>query len=487
MSNSLFIEQQNYYLAFYINGELQFHSQDEAIYHEYLVIPAIKLAISRFPNTDLRVLICGGGDGLAARDILRFPQVKQIDLVDYDPEVLELAKTVFKPYNQGSLEKEKITIYTQEAFGFISQLPENHYHVVISDFTYPNTAEETAIYSREWFQEINRVLIPGGLTSINAVSPNYNTEGFWCLYQTLISADLFTKPLQVDIPSCHDHGYGKWGFLLASSQVIQREEIEEISLPDNLQYLTQKNLIQSFIFTEEIAENRYNCMVNTIENKQLFYYLLNRVNNSDIELNSEEKEIVNFLDINEETSTEIGNINALDLETVAKFWLENIYTQPDAENPPVDINQYIPVRHRYHSPKMTTSWLTHIQDLLLEIDCQRLLKSILQRTQELPPQIANELKNLSEKINSNQPLSNLSPKTFQFITLLSVTLLMANLVSPDSVFAKGYYSRSSSSSNSSPSNDDYYSFLNVNKILGFVITIMAGSALIGILSRSKNE
>ncbi|MTJ51609.1 hypothetical protein FJR38_02365 [Anabaena sp. UHCC 0253] len=334
MSNSLFIEQQNDYIAFYINGELQFHSQDEAIYHEYLVIPAIKLAISRFPDTDLRVLICGGGDGLAARDILRFSEVKQIDLVDYDPEVLELAKTVFKPYNHGSLEQEKVTIYTEEAFGFISQLPENHYHIVISDFTYPNTAEETAIYSREWFQEINRVLIPAGLTCINAVSPNYNTEAFWCLYQTLISAGLFTKPLQLNIPSFSDHDYGKWGFLLASSEVIQREEIEKISLPDNLQYLTYEKIIQAFIFDEEIAKNRQQFMVNTIENKQLFYYLLNGIDNSELESNLEAKEIINFLDINEETSTEIGNSNALDLDTVAKFWLENIYTQADTEKPP---------------------------------------------------------------------------------------------------------------------------------------------------------
>lgn len=482
MSNSLFIDRENDHIAFYINGELQFHSQDEAIYHEYLVIPAIKLAISRFTDTDLRVLICGGGDGLAARDILAFPQVKHIDLVDYDPEVLELAKTVFKPYNQGSLEQEKVTIYTQEAFAFISRLPENYYHVVISDFTYPNTAEETTIYSREWFQKINRVLIMGGLTSINAVSPNHNTEGFWCLYQTLISADLFTKPLQVDIPSFHDHGYGKWGFFLASSQVIQREEIEEISLPDHLQYLNPKNIIQAFIFTEEIARNRHSCMVNTIENKQLFYYLLNRVHNSAIELNSEVKELINFLDINEETSTEVGNINALDLETVAKFWLENIYTQLDAQNPSVDINQYIPVRHRYHSPEMAISWLAHIQDLLLEIDYQRLLKTILQRAQELPPHITNELKNLAEKINSHQPLSNLSPKTVQFITLLSVTLLMANLVSPDSVFAKGYYSGDSDSSN-----NDYTTSSGDNKFIGFILTIIGGMWLKNIFSRSKNK
>jgi spermidine synthase len=69
MPNSLFIEQHDHSIAFYINGDLQFDTADEAIYHEYLVIPAIALAIRRFPQTDLRILICGGGDGLALRDV----------------------------------------------------------------------------------------------------------------------------------------------------------------------------------------------------------------------------------------------------------------------------------------------------------------------------------------------------------------------------------------------------------------------------------
>src|SRR4028118_590679 len=104
MPISLFIEQHSNGIAFYINGDLQFDTADEALYHEYLVIPPVDLAQQRFFQTALRVLICGGGDGLAARDVLRFPQVQHIDLVDYNPEVLELAKTVFKPYNNASLE-----------------------------------------------------------------------------------------------------------------------------------------------------------------------------------------------------------------------------------------------------------------------------------------------------------------------------------------------------------------------------------------------
>ncbi len=91
MPTSLFIGHHTNGLTFYINEDLQFDTVDEALYNEYLVISVVTLAIGRFPQTGLRVLICGGGDGLVARDVLQFPQVHYIDLVDYNPDVLELA------------------------------------------------------------------------------------------------------------------------------------------------------------------------------------------------------------------------------------------------------------------------------------------------------------------------------------------------------------------------------------------------------------
>ncbi|MBD2292647.1 spermine synthase [Anabaena sphaerica FACHB-251] len=484
MSTSLFIEDYHDGIAFYINGDLQFDSADEAIYHEHLVIPAISLAIQRFPDTDLRVLICGGGDGLAARDVLRFEQVKKIDLVDYNPDVIELANTVFKPYNLGSLEHDKVTVYTQEAFRFARELADDCYHVIICDFTCPNSSEEARIYSQEWFQEVNRILITSGILAVNGVSPTRNNQAFWCLYQTLLSVNLFTKPLQIEIPSFRGHGYGNWGFFLGSSQGILRTEIENIYFPTNLNYLTRENLLQVFIFEESIAAFRHQVTIHTLENEQLFYYLLNyHAQSENLTLTS--GEYLNFLDIEEQVNAEIENINSLDLETVAKFWLENIYAAPDVEKDLPDINQFLPVRHPYHDPKMTTSWLDNLQELLSEIDLKELLNSLLSRAQELPPQIASELKNLADKVKSNQPLGQLNPKMVEFITLLSITLLMANLVAPDSVFAKGSYygggGRSSSSSSSYGGGDSDW------KGLGFVLTYLGGYWLYSIIRRWQNS
>lgn len=482
MSHSLFIEDYQDRIAFYINGELQFDSQDEKIYHEYLVIPAVQLAIKRFNKTNeqLKVLICGGGDGLAARDILKFPEITTIDLVDYNPEVLELGKTVFTPYNQDSLSNPKLKIHTEEAFEFISELPDNSYHIIIADFTYPNTAEQTIIYSQEWFQEIDRIMVKSGLIAINAFSPDHNTLAFWCLYQTILSAKLKAKPLHLDIPSFYHHGYGTWGFFIASSEIITPEEVNSIAEVNHGESFNYKNLLKSFIFSEEIAAYRHQVMIHNKTNEQLFYYLMNDLYMRELEISIIGENTINFLEINEEVSVEItDNSNQLELARIAKFWVENIY---NPENSP-DINQLVPVRHHYHSPKMTTSWLEHLQKLLLQIDGKRLIKSLLERSQKLPPQIAQELQNLADKINSNQSLVNLSPKTAEFITLLSVTLLMANLVAPDSVFAKGYY-HNGTYYDSSGSDGESSVF---TKFFGLMLMSIGGFWLAGILSRAKNN
>ena len=461
MRTSLFIERHDDGLAFYINGDLQFDTADEALYHEYLVVPAVTLAQKRFPQTDLRVLICGGGDGLAARDVLQYSQVCQIDLVDYNPQVINLANTVFKPYNQGSLESDRVTIHIQEAFQFVSSLPDCCYHVVICDFTYPTCAEDTKIYSQEWFQQIQRVLYADGLISTNGVSPDQRTTGFWCLYQTLLAAELKPKPLQIAIPSFQQNGYGNWGLFLASPQPIAQSEIETLVLTERLKALTLSSLIKAFEFSSCLANIRHSVRINTLNCSQLFYYLLNPTS-TPLE-SSEPENNINFLEIQESGSGLIPVQDWLQLEATAKAWLKQV----DSADKNPDINQLLPVQHRYHSPKMTQQQLAYIKQLLSEIDFSRLLSSILERAQELPPQMARDLQQLAENLRSDQPLSKLSKNANKFLMMVSLTLLTASLVSPDAAFAKGYV-RGYSSGDSS--GDDYYdpnTPMYLRKILGF--------------------
>jgi len=468
MPTSLFIEHRTNGLAFYINGDLQFDTGDEAVYHEYLVVPAVALAVQRFPQTNLRVLICGGGDGLAARDVLRFAEVGAIDLVDFSSEVIEIANTVFLPYNGGSLQSDRVTVRIQEAFEFVAAVPDNSYHAVICDFTYPNTAEETAIYSREWFQEINRILIPDGIVSTNGVSPEKRALGFWCLYQTLLSAGLTTKPLAIKIPSFEECGFGIWGFLLGSPTAIKRDELKSIALTDSLQSLTREQLFNSFKFPENIAKYRREIAIHTLGCPQLFYYLLNPETRSTPAAEKNIDETVDFLEIEELGIGKLASRDRLQLESIVKAWLEQIYESPDAANYQ-DFSQFLPVQHRYHSPQMVEEWLTYLKQALAEVDISRLLKELLDRSAELPPKFANNFQQLATQIKTGQPLSKLPPQTAQFIITLSVVLLMANFLTPDAVFAKGFYSGSSSSSSNSSGGDGS----GFTKTVGFISSIGA--------------
>jgi spermidine synthase len=466
MAISLFIEHHPHGFAFYINGDLQFDTADEAIYHEYLAIPAIALAVQRFPHTPLRVLICGGGDGLAARDVLRFPQVSEVVLVDYDPEVLELGRTTFAPYNQGSLLEEqhvtlgasRVTVHTQEAFEFIATLPDGCFHAVICDFTCPTRPEEAAIYSREWFAQVRRVLRPGGVLNTNAVSPEQTTIAFWCLYQTLLSCGFQVKPMRLAIPSFQGLEYGEWGFLLASEAEITRSHLETLDFPDGLREL-KSDWLQTFEFEAAIARCRHEVNIHTLDCPQLFYYLLNaatELNRAEPDATSDGTEAkINFLEIQEPGTGLIGTQNLLELDAIAQVWLDQL--NQNRYNP----SALLPVQHADQTPSMTLEWLSYLRSLLQEVNAKQLLSAIAERSRELPPQIAQDLKQTLEKIRTGQ-LLNISERTAEIIVLISVTLLISNLAMPDAAFAKGSvgYARGSSGGSSTCDYDQYGNPIN---------------------------
>jgi len=476
MATSLFVEQHNNGIAFYINGELQFHSADEAIYHEYLTIPAIALAAKRFPNQLLRVLICGGGDGLAARDILRFPQVNHIDLVDYSQEVIDLGKQDFASFNQGSLVNPKVTIHIQEAFAFLDRLVQEFcteslhdykYHAIICDFTYPASVAETQIYALEWFSLLKQALMPSGIIATNAVSPDRNTLAFWCIYQTMQAAGLAVKPMQLHIPSFINHDYGNWGFLLASEKAIIRSEIKSLDLPTHLRELSLDALQDVFTFDAAIAQIRHSVTIHQKDSSQLLFYLLNRLNISQPNPSkvSSGKPQINFLDLQDPptaiatTSHNLQLHDPMSLEALAQSWLQQLEANPDS--------LLIPAHHHSHTPEISQEWLGRAKQLLNQIDFPRLIAKLLERSQELPHEIAQDLRELQNKIikfQQSQPLDeehsqaisinsesrpSFNLTTAKVIAIVSLTLLVANLAAPDAVFAKGSTSSSGFISNGS--------------------------------------
>lgn len=451
MGLSVFVEQREGDLACYINGDLQFDTADEAIYHEHLVVPAIALVAQRFTREALRVLVCGGGDGLAVRDVLRFAAVTEVTLVDYSPEMIELARSQFVPFNQGSLLSDpslplgadRVTVQTQEALTFLESLPDRCYHAVICDFTYPTTAQEADIYSQQWFEQVKRVLIPGGVMATNGVSPSQRSQGFWCLYQTMLAAGLQVKPMRTVIPSFQRHGYGDWGFFLGSDRAIAAEEVAAIALPMGLRGLDE-TWVSALQFPAEIAALRHDVFIHRRESSQLFYYLLNP---DPLELaeNDASEATIDFLTIQEPGTHHINDRDPLQLEALVQQWLTEL------QRPNPNLEALVPVQHRYHSPAMTQEWLSYVRSLLTQIDLNQLLPKLLERMQDLPPKVVQELQDIFEKLRKGEPITYFSDHAAELMAVITVTLLMANLVTPDAVFAKGYYSSGSSRSSSGAS------------------------------------
>ncbi len=190
----------------YLNGNLQLSTYDEALYHEVLVHPAV--ALSKTPNN---VLILGGGDGCAAREVLKYPRVNAITLVDLDPAMTDLAKShpVLLDANDSSLFHPKLHIINQDAYKYLED-SDRFYDLIIVDLPDPRTVELARLYSLEFYTLCRRNLRPNGIMITQAGSPYYAAESFRSILKTIEAADFSAIPLHNQILTM-----GEWGWVLA--------------------------------------------------------------------------------------------------------------------------------------------------------------------------------------------------------------------------------------------------------------------------------
>jgi spermidine synthase len=192
-------------LRLFLNGDLQFSSRDEYRYHEALVHPAMA-------GAHARVLVLGGGDGLALREVLRHPGVRRAVLVELDPRMIELAREDprLSELNAGALADPRVSVVRRDAFAWLREAAER-FDVVIADFPDPDDAATAKLYSLEFYDGLRRrVLAPGGRLAVQAGSPYFAHEAFWSIERTIAAGGLATRPYHVDVPS-----FGDWGFVLA--------------------------------------------------------------------------------------------------------------------------------------------------------------------------------------------------------------------------------------------------------------------------------
>ena len=241
----------------FLNGNLQFSSRDEYRYHEALVHPA--LAAVPEPR---RVLVLGGGDGLALREILKYPSVESITLVDLDPEVTALfARSRFlSALNGGAFSSPKVHVVNADAFVWL-QGDRGTFDAVVVDFPDPSNYSIGKLFSTTFYRRLNAVLAPDGWAVIQSTSPFVARRSFWCVDQTLQVAGFVTAAYHALVPS-----FGEWGFVLAGHTPYR----PPIQLPEGLRYLTPQVLQQMLSFPPDMQ--RVPTDVNRLDNQVLVRY-----------------------------------------------------------------------------------------------------------------------------------------------------------------------------------------------------------------------
>ncbi|WP_395108833.1 polyamine aminopropyltransferase [Actinomadura sp. SCN-SB] len=246
-------------LRLFLNGDLQFSSVDEYRYHESLVHPALAGA-----RRD--VLILGGGDGLALREVLRYPDVRSATLVELDPEMIRLARThkEIAALNRHAFDDPRVRVVTADAFSWLRSAP-RRYDSIIVDMPDPDDVATAKLYSVEFYGLARRALAPGGRMVVQSGSPFFAPRSFWCIEKTIRAAGLSTVPYHVDVPS-----FGDWGYVLASPSATPPTLGLAASPPSGLRFLDAEVLRASATFAKDLR--RTDVGVNTLVHPRLVEY-----------------------------------------------------------------------------------------------------------------------------------------------------------------------------------------------------------------------
>ncbi|MFH1982442.1 MAG: polyamine aminopropyltransferase [Pseudomonadota bacterium] len=256
-------------IRLFLNGHIQFSAVDEARYHEALVLPAMELAAR--PET---VLILGGGDGMAAREVLKYGPVKRIVLVDLDPEMTRLGRErpELVALNGGSMNDARVDIVNTDAMKYVEN-SRDFFNVIIVDLPDPNSESMTKLYSTAFYALCSRRLAVGGVMVTQATSPFFAPDAFWCIAATIAgaaapendTARLIAVPYHVHVPS-----FGEWGFVLAAKHPLN-PQTAKVSVPTR--FLTTETLGAMFSFGKDLMSAGA-VEINRLDQPVLYQYYL---------------------------------------------------------------------------------------------------------------------------------------------------------------------------------------------------------------------
>ena len=246
-------------IRLFLNGNLQFHARDEYRYHEALVHPAMS-----GHGAARHVLILGGGDGMVAREVLKYPDVVDITLVELDPHMTELFSqmSMLRRLNHDALLSPKVRIVNQDAFRWLEERqadPRNEpFDVIVVDFPDPTNFSLGKLYTTSFYSLAERNLSAAGYMVVQTTSPLIARRSYWTVAATLEAVGLRTAPYHAHVPS-----FGEWGFIIAGHRPFRLPT----ALPPGLRFLSAPTLPLLFDFPPDMA--RVDAEPNRLSNQLL--------------------------------------------------------------------------------------------------------------------------------------------------------------------------------------------------------------------------
>ncbi|MDB4942114.1 MAG: spermine/spermidine synthase family protein [Labilithrix sp.] len=231
-------------VSLFLDGNLQFASIDEYRYHEALVHPAFAAA-ARHRN----VLVLGGGDGLAVREILRHEDVASVTLVDLDRGMTDLARELplLRELNERSFFDPRVKVVNDDAMVWITEPHEGipaKFDVVIVDFPDPNNFSLGKLYTVRFYRLLRERLAEGAVMAVQSTSPLVARRSFWCVVRSIEAAGFAVRPYHALVPS-----FGEWGYVLASLQPVPVPS----HVPPGLRYLTDATVGSLFDLAPDMS------------------------------------------------------------------------------------------------------------------------------------------------------------------------------------------------------------------------------------------
>ncbi|RZM83868.1 spermidine synthase [Pseudoalteromonas rubra] len=263
----------------FLNGRLQFSSADEQIYHTMLVYPPM-LASNRHD----RVLIIGGGDGLALRDVLKWP-VQSATLIDLDGQLLSLfglqgqgfearpeITTKLVQLNHNALNDPRAEVIVADAFLEVERMLDRglQFDTIIIDLPDPNHPDLNKLYSDYFYNHVRQLLAPDGALAIQSTSPYHAKSAFISIAKTVKQAGFaHVEQYQQNIPS-----FGQWGWTIATrtGQPASARIASVEGLPVASNWISKNYLLSSFVFPNRFFDKNKEIEVNRLGSGMLYDY-----------------------------------------------------------------------------------------------------------------------------------------------------------------------------------------------------------------------